>query len=158
MECRIASFVAQFRGAEPEIPAISCVDPAETAADKLSAFAWRAIARDRNGADDDPTIVRHLHDLSALEAVARASTDFPGLLAAALTADTMRGGGAVQHLPPQERLQEMLQRVTRDPAYSGEYRQFAESMAFAGATDVPDFGQAVRAIERLSALLASEAA
>lgn len=158
VERPISSFVAQFRQAEPEVPTILCVDPAETAADKLSAFAWRSIARDRSSEDDDPTIVRHLHDLSVLEAVARASADFPDLLARALAADTMRGGGAVRDLPPRERLKEMLERVTRDPTYPGEYSQFVESMAFAGASDVPAFDEAVRALERLSALLASEAA
>lgn len=149
----ITSFVAQFRGAEPEVPAILCVDPAETAADKLSAFAWRSIARDRSHPDDDPTIVRHLHDLSALEAVASTSADFPDLLLEALRADTMRGQGAVQDLPPQARLMAMLDRVKHDPEYPAEYRQFVESMAFAGAADVPAFVQAVTALERLCLLL-----
>lgn len=149
----ISSFVAQFRAAEPEVPAILCIDPVETAADKLSAFAWRSIARDRNHPDDDPTIVRHLHDLSALEAVASASADFPALLLEALRADTMRGQGAVQDLPPQERLMAMLERVKRDPEYSAEYRQFVEGMAFAGAADVPAFEHAVAALERLCLLL-----
>lgn len=154
----IASFVAQFRAAEPEVPAILCVDPVETAADKLSAFAWRSIARDRRHPDDDPTIVRHLHDLSALEAVATASADFPALLLEALRADTMRGQGAVQDLPPQERLMAMLDRVKRDPDYAAEYRQFVEGMAFAGASDIPDFEKALAALERLCAMLAPETA
>lgn len=149
----IASFVAQFRMAEPEVPAILCIDPVETAADKLSAFAWRSIARDRSHPEDDPTVVRHLHDLAALEAVASASAEFPALLLEALRADTMRGQGAVQDLPPQERLTAMLDRLTRDPDYPGEYRQFVESMAFAEAAEIPDFDQAVSALERLCALL-----
>jgi len=129
-----------------------------TAADKLSAFAWRSIARDRSHRDDDPTIVRHLHDLSALETVAGASADFPVLLLDALHADTMRGQGAVQDLPPRERLMAMLDRVKRDPDYAAEYRQFVESMAFAGASDIPDFEQAFAALERLCAMLAPEVA
>jgi Nucleotidyl transferase AbiEii toxin, Type IV TA system len=155
VECQIASFVAQFRGADPEVAAIACIDPVETAADKLSAFAWRAIARDRNSANDDPTIVRHLHDLAALEAVVVASKNFPPLLAAILTTDTLRGGGAVRDLPPHERLEAMLITVARDPAYPGEYRQFVESMAFAGASEVPDFDQAMLALTRLCAMLPS---
>lgn len=154
----VTSFVAQFRAAEPEVPAILCIDPVETAADKLSAFAWRSIARDRSHPDDDPTIVRHLHDLSALEAVATTSTEFPGLLLEALRADTVRGQGAVHDLPPRERLMAMLDRVKRDPDYAAEYRQFVEGMAFAGAADVPDFEQALAALERLCAMLPQEAA
>ena len=152
----VASFVAQFRAAEPEVPAILCIDPVETAADKLSAFAWRSIARDRSHPDDDPTIVRHLHDLAALEAVAGASDEFPAMLLEALRADTARGQGAVQDLPPHERLMAMLDRVKRDPDYPAEYRQFVEGMAFAGAADVPDFDQAVSALERLCGLLPNE--
>jgi hypothetical protein len=48
--------------------AFPCVDPVETADDKLSALAWRVPARDRTRADDDPTIIRHLHDLAAAAA------------------------------------------------------------------------------------------
>jgi hypothetical protein len=140
------------------VPAILCIDPVETAAGKLSAFAWRSIARDRRHPDDDPTIVRHLHDLSALEAVATTSDEFPGLLLEALRAVTTRGQGAVQDLPPPERLMAMLDRVKCDPDYAAEYRQFVEGMAFAGASDIPDFEQAFAALERLCAMLAPEMA
>jgi hypothetical protein len=63
----VASFIAQYRKADPEVLSIARVDPVETAADKLSAFVWRMIIRDRMSKKDDPTIVRHLHDLAALE-------------------------------------------------------------------------------------------
>jgi len=149
----VSSFVARYRSAEPEVTAVLCVDPVETAADKLSAFCWRSIARDRSHPEDDPTIVRHLHDLAALEAAATASTEFPILLLTALHSDTMRGQGAVQHLPPRERLVEMLGRVKQDPAYPADYRQFVEGMAFAGETATPQFGDAVSALERLCLLL-----
>jgi len=76
----------------------------------------------------------------------------------ALRADTMRGQGAVQDLPPQERLMAMLDRVKRDPDYAAEYRQFVEGMAFAGASDIPDFEKAFAALERLCAMLAPETA
>jgi hypothetical protein len=151
--CKLTSFVAEFRGVEPEVPAIACVDPVETAADKLSAFTWRAIARDRGSMDDDPTIVRHLHDLAALETVATASGAFPALLTATLEADTSRGRGAIQDIAPPARLKTMLERLAGDPAYPSEYREFVEGMAFAGASDVPSFGQARGAVERLCALL-----
>jgi len=36
----------------------------------------------------------------------------------------------------------MLDRVKRDPDYAAEYRQFVEGMAFAGASDIPDFEKA----------------
>jgi hypothetical protein len=41
----ISSFVAEYLGEPPELAAVPCIDPVETAADKLSALAWRVIAR-----------------------------------------------------------------------------------------------------------------
>ena len=43
--------------------ATACTDPAENACDKLNALIWRVGDRDRGAADDDKTILRHLHDL-----------------------------------------------------------------------------------------------
>ena len=51
--------------APAEVAEFPCVHPVETAADKLSALSWRARSRDRSRANDDPTIIRHLHDLAA---------------------------------------------------------------------------------------------
>ena len=56
--------VAEARREHPEVPRIGCVVPAETAADKISALAWRVldpIAR------QDPALVRHVHDVAVLE-------------------------------------------------------------------------------------------
>lgn len=95
----LRSFVAQFRGEEPEVPAIPCIDPVETAADKLSAFAWRVLARKRDGENDDPTIVRHVCDMAVLEAFASADARFGALLNDAMLTDASRGSGVVAHLP-----------------------------------------------------------
>ena len=48
VERPIRSLIAQVCGHAPEVPAFPCIDPVETAADKLSALAWRACARDRS--------------------------------------------------------------------------------------------------------------
>lgn len=88
----IRSLIAQPQKQALEIPDFSCVDPVETAADKLSALAWRVCTRVRGAAKDDPTIVRHLHDLAALESLAIAFSAFASLLSDAAMADTGRGG------------------------------------------------------------------
>ena len=151
----LASYVAQFRRADPEVGAIACVDPVETAADKLSAFSWRSLVRDRASAKDDPAIVRHLHDLAALEAAVSASSDFPALLAETLVTDTGRGGEATAKLAPADRLAAMLDTLRADALYPLEYARFVEGMAFAGDSEVPAFEEAVAAVKRLSALLPS---
>ena len=146
----LASFVHQYRKADPEIPSIGCVDPVETAADKLSAFAWRALERDRNQAQDDPAIVRHLYDLAALETVASAAPDFPRILHETLMADSGRGAAAA--LPPAKRLAAMLTLLDRDALYPDEYARFVEGMAFAGEQEIPTFAAARAAVARLCAL------
>ncbi len=80
------------------------------AADKLSALTWRMLLRDRSHENDDPTIVRHLHDLTMLEQLAASHGDFAGLVRETLDADSGRGQGQVAHLSPAERL--AMMRVT----------------------------------------------
>jgi hypothetical protein len=150
----LSSFVAQYRREPPEVEAIACVDPVETAADKLSAFAWRMLTRDRSLEDDDATIVRHLHDLAVLEAAASTHPDFPALLEAVLVEDSKRGGGAAADLAPADRLAAMRARLADDPLYADEYARFVGGMAFAGESEVPGFDAAMAAVARLCERLA----
>jgi hypothetical protein len=149
----LSSYVAQFRRGAPEVGTISCVDPIETAADKLSAFSWRAVVRDRDSPKDDPAIVRHLHDLAALEFAVSASSAFPALLAETLAADAGRGGEKTAVLSSADRLAAMLDGLRSDALYPQEYGRFVEGMAFAGQSEVPSFAAAVDAVTRLCALL-----
>jgi hypothetical protein len=149
----LSSYVNQYRSLAPEVTEISCVDPVETAADKLSAFTWRMIVRDRASPTDDPTIVRHLHDLAALEPTISANAAFPALLAETLLADSDRGGEIASRLPPVERLSVMLKKLEADTAYADEYDRFVGGMAFAGESEIPSFPAAVQALTRLCARL-----
>lgn len=149
----LSSFVGQASRYRPEVPAIACVDPVETAADKLSAFSWRMLLRDRAHPDDDPAIVRHLHDLAALEPRVMGYGDFAELLRTVLLEDRSRGQGGVAELGPVARLAAMRSRLADDPVYADEYARFVGGMAFAGETQVPDFAAAVAAVGRLCDLL-----
>ena len=95
----IRSLIAAAQHEPHEIKSFLCVDPVETAADKLSALAWRVLARDRGSPKDDPTIIRHLHDLAALEQDAASAPRFPELVRAAAAADIGRGGGTAPAIP-----------------------------------------------------------
>ena len=61
----VRSTLAEYRGDVPEA-AMECVSPIETAADKVSALTWRVVKRNRDDPNDDPTIIRHLHDLAVM--------------------------------------------------------------------------------------------
>ena len=77
----VSSFVNERTKQPPEVARLGCIDPVESAADKLSALAWRIPARVRHGAGDDPALVRHLHDLAMLRERAFAHANFAGLYA-----------------------------------------------------------------------------
>jgi hypothetical protein len=149
----VQSFVSTERGEEPEIPAVRCVDPVETAADKLSAFAWRSIVRDRTHPDDDPAIVRHVHDLAKLACIVEGDEVFPKLLAEIMSADNERGQGQLKDVPPSERLARMNDLLRSDPVYDAEYERFVLGMAFTGLAETPSFSEAREAVSRLSKLL-----
>ena len=152
-DCSLISFVAQFQGNPPEVISIPCVDPIETAADKLSAFTWRVLVRDRGKEKDDPTIIRHVHDLAALEAKIEKTGPFGALLAEILSADSKRGGGSFEDMPLEERLAAMVTKLESDGEYEKEYARFVGAMAFGATNNVPTFDQALSALRRLSSLV-----
>jgi hypothetical protein len=140
--------VAQTQGPGPELSAFACVDPVETAADKLSALAWRVCVRDRSSEDDDPTIVRHLHDLAALETLAAAASTFRTILFAAATADTGRGGGRAP-ADPTDRFALMIERLTTDRMWADEYEEFVHNVSLATADEEISFTAGLDATRRL---------
>lgn len=148
VERPLRSLIAQAQGKEPEVRTFACVDPVETAADKLSALAWRVCVRQRGSAKDDPTIIRHLHDLAALEAHVAASPAFSKLVLEAAAADTGRGGGQAPK-DTAERFTLMLDRLTDDPLWADEYGEFVGSVSFATADEAISYRAALDATRRL---------
>jgi hypothetical protein len=66
----ISSLIHEVSKKIPEIERIGCTDMVENTCDKLSAVTWRIPDRVRGKENDDPSIVRHLHDLAILSDVA----------------------------------------------------------------------------------------
>lgn len=68
-ECEISSFIGKFINEEPI--KVNCIQPIEVIANKFSALMWRVFIKDRtkplHSKENDPTIVRHLHDIAALK-------------------------------------------------------------------------------------------
>jgi predicted nucleotidyltransferase component of viral defense system len=140
----LQSFIAQAMGQQPEVPAIACVSPIETAADKLSALTWRVLSRQRGNKQDDPTLIRHLHDLTALENFITAYQDFPNLVVTVLEEDAGRDRDLnLSAIPPIERLLLMLQYLEDDPVYADEYDRFVTGMSYAAEDERSSFSQAL---------------
>jgi hypothetical protein len=145
----IRSLIASAQGLDPEVPAFPCVDPIETAADKLSALAWRVCSRERGSSKDDPTVIRHLHDLAALEPHIGSAPPFAQLLREAADADTGRGGGRAP-ADTRERFRRMLEHLEIDPLWAGEYDRFVQNVSFAAANEIIPFTDALAAARRLT--------
>lgn len=145
----IRSLIARAQKHEPELPAFPCIDPIETAADKLSALAWRVCARERGSLKDDPNIVRHLHDLAAIESRVVSAPAFASLLLKAADADSGRGRGRAP-VDVRERFALMLDRLMNDPLWAAEYERFVRNVSYAGPDEVIAFSDAVQSARRLA--------
>jgi hypothetical protein len=145
----IRSLIAAAAGGPAEIAAFPCIDVVETAADKLSALAWRVRVRRRGKPKDDPTIIRHLHDLAALEAAVASAPNFRELVLAAVAADIGRGGEQDPPTDPAEIFAGMLQQLETDPLWAREYEDFVRAVSFAGSHETIGFLDAVASCRRL---------
>jgi len=94
----VSSFISQLTKTDPEIAAIPCIDPVETAIDKMSALIWRVPHRVREPQDDDPDLVRHIHDLVALQQRATEHADFKRLAIEMIARDDYRCPGKRQRI------------------------------------------------------------
>jgi hypothetical protein len=153
----LGSLVTLAQNRPPEIAAFLCVDPVETASDKLSALAWRVLARRRGSDNDDPTIVRHVHDLAALKATVISSDGFADLVRKAAAGDVGRGGEATASIAPAALLSGMLEKLADDKLWAGEYQDYVDGVSFAPPTERIGFDQALAAVRDLVALIGASA-
>jgi hypothetical protein len=149
----VGSLIAAALQKPPEVAAFPCVDPVETAADKLSALAWRVHARRRGTAGDDPTIIRHLHDLAALKTTVEASPAFATLARKAMADDTGRGGQGAAISDPATLLAALFERLDSDPLWASEYEDYVRQVSFADPGHQIRFAQALVAVRDLAAPL-----
>ena len=146
----IRSIVSDMAQREAELD-MECVSAIETAGDKLSALTWRILVRDRDDAKDDPTLIRHLHDLAALEnLIADAKIDFKSSAKESLEIDkNRRGGDVIAEMSVIDRLANALKALKEDDLYQKEYDQFVTSMSYATEDELITFENAVQALERI---------
>jgi hypothetical protein len=146
----IQSLIAQFKQKPPEVTSFPCIDPIETAADKLSALAWRVCTRKRGAEGDDPAVIRHLYDLAALESYIVGAPGFAALVRQIAEKDAGRGGGGAP-LNPIERFVTMLDLLHHDKKWAKEYETFVLQVSFAGPGEKISFSEAFAATQRIVA-------
>ena len=144
----ITSFVNHYSDEESETK-ILCLSPVEIAADKLSALCWRVLKRDRSSGKDDPTMVRHIHDLCALnEWIISGLEQFCSLFKASHDVD-QASGARQTGMQAFEAVGHMVEELKSDVLYKKEYEQFVESMSYAADDEQIDFNQAIEKLSQL---------
>jgi hypothetical protein len=152
----VASFFTELSGAAPEVPEILCVQPVENAADKLSALAWRIPDRVRNSYNDDPSIVRHIHDLALLRDKALQSPEFSKMVLHSMQCDNSRpkNDESFANKTPQEKFEAMFTVIEQDQEYPNEYDRFVKMMSYAlYENQVPDFKTAMKSVRELAGVV-----
>lgn len=146
---QVQSLVSRFTRGTPEVT-IQCLSPLETASDKLSALTWRVIRRDRQAAGDDPAMIRHLHDLSALFSMVREKKDTFLTTAIASFEEDMRSGRRSTDAGFADSIQIAINLLRSDPEYAGEYRRFVDAMSYAGDDKNIEFSTAIENLEEMA--------
>jgi hypothetical protein len=145
----VSSFINEIAKRLPEVKGIACIDPVENAADKLSAITWRIPDRKRGTVNDDPDIVRHIHDLAILSDRVINHPDFSTMVRSAIDRDDKRSE-TITGLTITQKLTKMLSMLSSDAEYSTEYERFVNGMSYAPSGSILSFE---RAVERVSQLV-----
>ena len=147
--CEISSFIGQFINEEPI--SVNCIQPIEVIANKFSALMWRVYIKDRtkplHTKENDPTIVRHLHDIAALEDLLYIK-EFVELLQKSFDTDKGRAGFDNNYILP-EFIKITFDKLTEDKVYQKEYSDFVCSMSYAKDSEVITFEKALVGFKNL---------
>jgi predicted nucleotidyltransferase component of viral defense system len=144
----VSSMINQVAKKPSEITEIACINPVESAADKLSAITWRIAERIRGSENDSPDIVRHLHDLAILKDLSLENPQFSNLVAKALERDNNRSE-LLQGFSMKEKFAQLLNIINNDSAYPNEYKRFVNAMSYAEPDKTPTFQNAIQSVHTL---------
>lgn len=149
LERPVGSLLAKLKKDPAEVSGIACVDPVETAADKLSALVWRIPKQTSGVFPNDRSLVRHIHDLAALQKTVQESLVFPNLVIASLENDTGRNK-ELSLLSNRDKLNLLLDILSaNDKKYREEYYTFVKSVSYASEGEVPTYDAALDALKML---------
>lgn len=152
-ERTISSMINSFTSSDAETM-LQCVSPIETAADKFSAFIWRVLKRDRNSINDDPTLIRHLYDLFALEAAIKNNKkQWMNLIQEIYPIDFKRGSINKDLIIAAK---DTFQKLNDDILYEEEFKKFVFGMSFTNTEVGISFKEALNSFARIIELIEAE--
>jgi hypothetical protein len=130
---------------------INCISLEETAGNKLSALMWRVQIKDRTkpgGIRNDPTIIRHLHDLSAMKDKVL-NDKFILVLEKSFNCDLGRGGSS-KTIKLKDSIKNTLNSLKTDRIYNEEYENFVRNMCYGMTKDFISFNKAIEDFEEIT--------
>lgn len=121
-----------------------CVSIKETSINKVSALMWRL------SKDSDPTLTRHLHDLSALESSILKNNKFRAFLIKVWEQDKSRSSDPVVFDSIDDQLDKLMKVIEQDKSiFEQNYNNFVDTMAFGDKVHIISFDQALKSLENI---------
>ncbi|MCC7246429.1 MAG: nucleotidyl transferase AbiEii/AbiGii toxin family protein [Saprospiraceae bacterium] len=148
----VSSFYSILANNEPEVSRIACINPVETAVDKLSALVWRIPNRIRGGELDDMMLVRHIHDLAALDTLIQQSPLFSEMVISTIQTDNDFIGKKRHEfaaMSTTDKCKQLLSILHEDVEYRGEYDRFVKNVSYHQTSQPPDYDTAIKLVIRL---------
>ncbi len=154
----IKTFIRAYASDCPEAE-MDCISYIETAANKFNALIWRVDIKNRqdgyNHMTNDPALVCHLHDLSALSADLQQSAEFKSLVERIYEQDKKRGDKN-RDMPLYDFCFLTMEKLKSDPLYKTEYKQFVITMSYGTGNNIC-FEDAINNDEKLISFIAEQA-
>lgn len=147
----VNSIIEKYTGKKSEI-VIDCVTPVETAADKFSALCWRIEVEDNK--TPDPTLMRHLHDLCALQNEIIGNIDFVNLVNNSIQNDLGRQGSN-ESLSLQEKIALVTSKLETDSIYAENYENFVSTMFYGTKSERISFQEACQSYNKIAKFILS---
>ncbi len=130
---------------------MNSISSIETSIEKWVALTRKIIAIERGYYHDDPSLIRHVYDLTAINNQNLIADKFYDLAISVIYTDAKQFKH--QHpeyaVDPCAEIKNSLQILKEDPLWLERYAHFLESMVF-GTTETPTYQESIMAIENVS--------
>jgi hypothetical protein len=137
----VRSLVAETLSDDAEL-ILASNDPVKIAADKLVGLGWRVIKREQSHqTPEDRNLVRHIHDLAALEEIIQENKErFCAIFKATVEADRPRFTN--KEVTARDLILQATHLITEQTSYAEEYKSFVEKLSFAPDNERISYEQA----------------
>lgn len=141
----VQSLADQFLHTDNATFEVICINPIETAAEKLSALIWRTLYYKQ---EFDPTLLRHLYDLASLKDLLIANkTQFSDLLEKIYNADQSKWQSQYHFETLSKAIQQLYQVLVSEPKYKKAYQSFVQNMCY--DTDTLSFDNTLHTLKEI---------